>query len=1517
MGKKEFVEVTTIPISKFFVPCSIKMTLDIFSQIDNWKKELLDYSKSNRLINCRIGGRNTLELRYPLFENIFSLIVKEEKQLSFPWRTDLVNIDDEEQIKKITFDDLRKSPELDTEDILTDLSDKELNSKLKRKSNDAKESRDEHGINILYLGFGLLKWFESVNSDVEILSPLYIVPIQLSQESVEQPWKISPLDDDATVNLSLWELLKNNFALNLSQKTNIESFEAFNDFLDSVQQTIQPIADSSRWEVQRRIVLECFNFQNLAMYKDLEENKEKIAEHRICRLIAGDDSAYRTTTINIKEDELDEKVKPIETFSILNSDSSQQIAIQTVLGGSDLVLIGPPGTGKSQTIANIIAEMLGKGKTVLFVSEKAAAMEVVKKRLDDVKLGDFVLNCHTLLKKNSNAQKGVVGELKRCLELKGELYPDQQNKLNELYELYELRQRLNHYVKVLHTPLSALNYTPYHVHGIYEKYRGHKTFNSSFPNPFEINSIALKELMDCFASLEKNPVLKSPLQHPWKECLLTSVPFGMDDLRQNLLDIADHLQKVITAVKILQENELLPISITLTVLLEHLKKLQDVFHKKFTAQLHSDKWLIGKEWFDAGEQLVKEIYKKYKNYIETKNKLQQLRENLPQFREVAFTLEGKKVAEESRDLAGFIQCVIGFFTGKLSAWKKSLKKIYCEVPLKQQILEDAEKLLNYFKQKEISENAEQEFHKVKSKFDQLFPQLSNVDVDETNLQNQLNLFIKFISLFPKSSETNRNTILSFEQFNTVCYQFNTLCSHFATTWNNFFGKTNSQKEKVFSTNFLLSKEINELHEFINFRAKDTHLLKDYLDYKKSLALLRQYKLDNFISEIETNNDMLPESLEKAFIVRYYRDWLKQAYNENSVLREFNIDDQTRLIERFQKYDERFIENSKCRLRQILLNDSSRNFSALAPASSDEGILRAEFNKKRKFMSIRQLFSRIHSLIIRLKPCLMMSPLTVSTYLDKVKHEFDLIIFDEASQIRPHNAITVIYRGKQLLVAGDPKQLPPTSFFEKINDETTDENENDENNSPQENIKHFESILDVLDAKLPSKQLRWHYRSRRESLIAFSNRNFYENDLVTFPSAENEETNPAVKFEFVENGRWKTGSSGGFNQKEAEHAAKLIMQFLKCNPQKSLGVITLNQRHKEAVNDELEKLRKQNPDLEHVFADNENSEKNNEPFFVKNLENVQGDERDYIFLCIGYGKTEEGKMSMNFGPLNKQGGERRLNVAVTRAKDGLTVISSIKYTDIDTTRTSSLGPALLRNYLEFAEYGVSRLGAKINVNTDAECESPFEEQVKEALIKEGYTVRSQVGCSGYRIDLALADPQDTGRYVLGVECDGAMYHSSKTARDRDRLRQKVLEGLGWVIYRIWSTDWIQKPAIQIEKIKQAFEQSKKRLEFVSTKRTEAKQTEQPIYVEKIDPFAPKYDFQNIERVSPQILQKTLIDVVMQGKFTEEELLQLTSKILGFARLGSKIRKTLLQQIKNLRSKQQIQIDEDGKFFIDKT
>ncbi|HLO84486.1 MAG TPA: AAA domain-containing protein [Nostocaceae cyanobacterium] len=448
-------------------------------------------------------------------------------------------------------------------------------------------------------------------------------------------------------------------------------------------------------------------------------------------------------------------------------------------------------------------------------------------------------------------------------------------------------------------------------------------------------------------------------------------------------------------------------------------------------------------------------------------------------------------------------------------------------------------------------------------------------------------------------------------------------------------------------------------------------------------------------------------------------------------------------------------------------------------------------KKRQHLPIRKLFSDtqkgIPNLVKALKPCWMMSPLSVSQYINPNVIHFDVLIFDEASQLRTEDVIPAIIRSNQVIVIGDRKQLPPTSFFStgEVVEDMDDEDD-----------ASYESILDECSNFMFARTLKWHYRSQDERLIAFSNKHFYDSQLVTFP---NPVQNPdlGVWFEYVRDGVYDRGGRRD-NRREAEVVAYLALEHFKKFPEQSLGIIAFSEAQAEAIQEQIEILGKENPDFDTFCSDNSSQ------FFLKALENVQGDERDAIILSVGYARDDQGKLSLNFGPLNRQGGERRLNVAVTRAKSKITLVSSIQAGDIDLTRAKSKGVEALRNYLEYAASGGERLQGNSYTDT-LHFDSPFEEDVYHALVEEGYTIRTQVGCSGYRIDLAVVNNKHPGEFLLGIECDGASYHSSPTARDRDRLRQQVLEQLGWKIHRIWSIEWFRNKPVQvrllIDKIKQ--------------------------------------------------------------------------------------------------------------------
>lgn len=482
--------------------------------------------------------------------------------------------------------------------------------------------------------------------------------------------------------------------------------------------------------------------------------------------------------------------------------------------------------------------------------------------------------------------------------------------------------------------------------------------------------------------------------------------------------------------------------------------------------------------------------------------------------------------------------------------------------------------------------------------------------------------------------------------------------------------------------------------------------------------------------------------------------------------------------------------AKKRIKHILI----KNILNYNDDKNSYNLLKRELSKKRKIMPTRQLLKTIPELVLALKPCLMMSPLSVSKFLESEIYKFDIVIFDEASQVCTENAIGAISRGKQVIITGDSKQLPPTNFFQKSIDDELGMDEDEYND-----INAYESILDEAYL-LPEKTLKWHYRSRHESLISFSNFYFYKNNLITFPTNVEIQKDIGVEYIYLENGYYDKGGKKG-NIIEAEKVANLVFEHFKNFPNRSLGVVTFGETQQIAIETCINTRRMLDNNFEIFFSEEKESS-----FFIKNLENVQGDERDTIIFSIGYAKDKNGIFKMNFGALSRQGGERRLNVAITRAKYNIKLVGSILPTDINTDKISSEGAKLLRHYIDFALNGQQVIDNNI-ISTDiVEHDSPFEESVYNFLQRIGYKVQTQVGCSGYRIDMAVKHPKLSGIYVLGIECDGATYHSSRTARERDRLRQEVLENMGWRIYRIWSTEWIRNTAYEKNRLLEAIKKS---------------------------------------------------------------------------------------------------------------
>ena len=512
-------------------------------------------------------------------------------------------------------------------------------------------------------------------------------------------------------------------------------------------------------------------------------------------------------------------------------------------------------------------------------------------------------------------------------------------------------------------------------------------------------------------------------------------------------------------------------------------------------------------------------------------------------------------------------------------------------------------------------------------------------------------------------------------------------------------------------------------------------------------------------------------------------WVEWVLGEEHLLSLFRAHVHEERISRFGALDQQQLEIARSRIRKQLIDLTPDEAHRALSATDELAILQRELMKKRGHLPLRKLFTKIPNLLTTLKPCLMMSPLSVASYLESEEMMFDLVIFDEASQIMPENAIGAILRGRQVIVTGDTKQMPPTDFF-TVSVGSHDYDSEDEEEAEEEAIPE-ESILEQCACVLPSCPLLWHYRSRHESLIAFSNREIYSGRLVTFPGSIDKQAHLGVELVHVPEGRFIKRR----NTAEAKKCVELIAEHIRERSHRSLGVVAFSRTQQSAIEEELHRFRIANPEYDEFF-----DETRDEPFFIKNLENVQGDERDTMIFSVGYARREGDKpMSLNLGPLSASGGERRLNVAITRARYNVKLVSSVLAKDIDLGRTTAEGTRLLRAYIDYAENGYAAIEDDGAVQTSAApAKDVFVAHLRQVLEAAGFLVESGVGCSGCRVDLAVRHPEDENRYVLGVMTDGATYAAQRTCRDRDRLQASVLRGMGWRLHRVWAADWLQRP-----------------------------------------------------------------------------------------------------------------------------
>lgn len=1360
--------------------------------LEETRRELLDLSTRNRLLSMTVENKSArvVQIRDERSDNVFRLLVGERRAFTFlpsvekqsashaKIETSQCNSDLEVEYEGLHEPEVGNPTinanrgHLDTK-FQTSLSPDGLQRRLLSIYRDSKSMMEEQGVNILYIALGRLKWFEAEKADTPRYAPLILVPVELKRKGADQRFTLDWREEDVQENLSLSAKLHAEFGIELPK------FPSEEELIPSkyAEAVSRAVASQDRWEVQGdAILLGFFSFAKFLMYRDLDPKTWPSPEYLITptleRLLSDGFPADKPPFP--PDGHLDEIIPASRLDHVVDADGSQSMAIEMVRAGRSLVIQGPPGTGKSQSITNLIATAVLDGKKVLFVSEKLAALQVVRRRLEAAGLGALCLELHS----HKAHKRAVIEEIGRTWQLGR---PRGEELETVVKQLEQTRARLNGHAAMLHASIGASKTTPFRIFGALALLGecGRELGELDFSGAEHWDEDALRERRSVVSELVKRiDQMGTPASHPWRgverEVILNIDLPRINELLERLLKA---LTPLLAASKDISSFLGQPEPTTFSEI-EILRRMA-----AFVASAPTlDSTAIGHEiWNTALEDL--------RALISQGRELTVLRQKL-----VAVVTDSAFESDFSSaraSIAAHGQSLLRFMNGDFRRAIGDLRGITRGEPPKSYhervaLLDDV--ALARKRLMAIREGAEVG----KQAFGSLW-------MGEDSNWDRLSAIIEWVSAgesgFFASSEFRRR-FLEIDRDKDLGVFSKNLESMAGEAWQ----AAETLKFEVslnLSTAFGIERLENVSLESLTGRLKEwVENLEDITRWNTWFTRAiraRQLGLGFLVDALELAS--LPHnSALNVFDRSYFSHLLREAIKSHPDLARFDGLEHERLIEDFRRADLDRITLAKYRV----LAKHYEEMPARHGGAGSTGIVLGELERKRGHRPVRRLLKDAGSVVQAIKPVFMMSPLSVAQYLDPAAVQFDLLIIDEASQVQPVDALGAFARAKQHVVVGDSMQLPPTRFFSRLTSNDDEDDRSDEESPAAAQAKDVESILGLCSARgLQPKMLRWHYRSRHHSLIAVSNREFYEDKLFIVPSPHKADGDLGLKFQFVEGGIYDRGGSST-NRVEARAVCTAILEHARLNPGQTLGVAAFSVKQQQAIDDELELLRREQPELESFFQSHPH-----EPFFVKNLENVQGDERDVIFISVGYGPDSSGYMAMNFGPLSNEGGERRLNVLISRAKRRCAVFASFRADDIDLARVTGRGVRSFKTYLKFAETGILAAPAE----SVGEEMSPFEVAVRRAIETLGYEVHPQVGVAGFFVDLGIVDPEKPGRYLLGIECDGAAYHSSRSARDRDRLRQAVLEDHGWVIHRIWSTDWFQRPSEQLRKVAAAIENAR--------------------------------------------------------------------------------------------------------------
>ena len=1257
--------------------------------------------------------------------------------------------------------------------LQTVLTDEQLQQRLLRLYRDRRTLLEEQGVNTLFLALGFLWWRESASLDRFRHAPLLLIPVQLDRASVRARFRLAYGDEDIGPNLSLEEKLRLDFHIKLPTFPDPDKLKP-NAYFGAVKKAVKAQAN---WRVEtNEIRLGFFSFTKLLMYRDLDPEAwpkgKQPHEHPILSGLLGDDGladqAYGTP-----EDTINEHPEASDLATILDADSSQVRAMIEARQARAMVIQGPPGTGKSQTIANLIADAVQRDKRVLFVAEKMAALQVVKRRLDENGLGAACLELHS---RGAN-KKAVLQELGRTLDLGRPVLKKAHRA--ELERLQTASERLSRYVKAVNQEIGETEIPPRIA---FVRERGaRKCLDHRAPaialvgaNEWTLTEAnqkrtAVEELQSRVR--EGGPPRANPF---WGSRRTSFLPSDIEALHDVLGRTRSRFETLDLACRRFAESTGTPVPKTAAEAslsrggVNHLDSAPELGG----CQLGAPEWGENPDRLDRlltlGDEL-ESVRSRFdgvllpeawgRDVLQLRAALRAtgrswFRFLLPRWRSARSQLEALCADEPPRKLDEILNVVDGILEESRIKSRLDVERVVYE---------------SLFEQPADWAGIDWTLRRTQTQW-----------VRETRLQiaagNLPDWTLKVDSVRLRQCAGERRGL-------------DDAITHFEASRSELREAVDLDESKIGPDGFA---GLDFYTAKIRIEAMAEHIgaLRSLAAYNQKAQELRSLELEPLLEACEAQ-EQAGLDLVALFDRSRYEALTRRAFEERPELRKFDRAEHEQVGRRFRELDRLQFDIHR---RRVALS----HYSGLPKACSGgrTGLLRRQMARKRGHLPIRKLVEQAGVAIQAIKPVFLMSPLSVAQFLPPDAVNFDLVVFDEASQVRAVEGFGAILRGKQVIVVGDSKQLPPTDFFDSIVREQDDDEEYV--------TADIESLLKQMESRgARQTMLQWHYRSRHESLIAFSNRSFYDSRLCVFPSPVREGSSLGLEFHHLPNAVYLRGRRKATNPSEAAELADAVMQHarkqltLPAGERETLLVATFSAAQRDAVDNALEQARRLDDSCEDFFVNHR------EPFEVKNLENVQGDERDVIFISVGYGRDEHGKVSMNFGPLNRDGGERRLNVLCTRARRRCVVFSNIRAVDLAVNSNSPHGVRAFKQFLHYAEFGDFEV---VQPGT-GETETEFEDQVLHALQQRGFQVDAQVGSAGYRIDLAVRDESHPGRYLIGIECDGACYHSARSARDRDRLREEVLRRLGWRLHRIWSTAWFHDPNLEIDRMVRAIEDAK--------------------------------------------------------------------------------------------------------------